>query len=434
MKKINIIFILLVTLVFQSCLKDDKENFPISASARMEQRLAENLETLLAPANGWQMKYYPQSHQAFGGFNIFLQFNEKGEVTVMSERGGAAKTVKSLYSLSADNGPVLRFDTHNELFHYYAEPKNPDGIGPADSGMQGDYEFVIQEATPEQVVLKGKKTNNKIILLPLPDTDWTIEMGEILVLNNQIDGYCAYEYQVGSMTAQVFRDFRNLTFHYTEDGVEKDHSVGYLPTKDGFELYEPLTLGGVEVSTFTFHYDEENPYFDNAAAQATLKVVPAPLSYLLVNGQWYFSMKNMGFYGKKYWRDSYEKKIKPRGVRVESIFLGKEGNAFGVSYRANKVGYEPIPGMFTFSYQIVDDNTVRVNWNGGGSGTYIMYGILYGFNFVIHPVSNSPALIREFNIETDDPLKPSWLHLKEEGKPLNHFKLFKEEVQLPFVN
>ena len=384
MKKINIFLFLLLTITLQSCLKDDKERFPISASARMEQRLIENGEVLTNAPNGWLMKYYPESNQIYGGYNIFVKFDADNKVSVMTERGGSQAQETSLYSLCADNGPVLRFDTHNSLFHYYSEPLNEDGIGPQDGGMLGDYEFTMFEVTAEKVVLRGKKTGNTIIMVPLAAGESNVEkMNKLLQTDADTKGYSAYEYTVNGAQASVVRDFRNMSFTYQAAGEDVTFSEGYIVTEDGLEFYEPITLGGVEVSSMVFHYDAEHPYFEDPTTQARLTIVAPPLSSLLVNGQWYFSIKNMGTYGQEYWTRAYEEKMKPKGLIMRTVFLGRDGNSFGISYRGALEGYDPIPGMYNFNYELVDGNTFRTYWNGTGSGTYVVYGFLYKMNLVL---------------------------------------------------
>ncbi len=435
MKKINIFLFILLAVVFQSCLKDDKDKFPISASSRIEARLLENSEVLKSAKNGWLMKYYPESHQIYGGYNILVKFDDQDKVTVMTERGGSKITETSLYGLIADNGPVVTFNTNNELFHYYSMPENPDRIGPIEGGMLGDYEFVIMDAKPEQVILKGKKTNNKIVMTPIPmEQSWEALMDEYLATDLAVNGYYAYEYSVNGEQAYVFRSFRNFLFTQNIGGKDVSFSMGYIDTKDGIEFYEPITLGGVEVHSMTFFYDKDNPYFEDATTGAKLKVLPAPLSRLLVSGKWYFSIKNMGSYGAKYWKQAYDERMKPRNFVMHSIFLGRDNNQFGMSYLGGTRGYVPQFGMYYFNYEIVDDNTFRTNWTGFGGGTFVLYGILYKMNLVIHPISNSPDLTREFDLTTDDVLKPSWIKLQDVDRFNNSFKLFKDVVVEPFLN
>lgn len=54
------------------------------------------------------------------------------------------------------------------------------GVGATGLGMEGDYEFTIQSVTPEQVVLKGKKTGNTITMTPMPENEtWEAYLTDI---------------------------------------------------------------------------------------------------------------------------------------------------------------------------------------------------------------------------------------------------------------
>ena len=57
---------------------------------------------------------------------MFVKFGDNNAVTVASEKGKADQTETSMYELIADSGPVLTFNTHNSLFHYFSDPNNPD--------------------------------------------------------------------------------------------------------------------------------------------------------------------------------------------------------------------------------------------------------------------------------------------------------------------
>jgi hypothetical protein len=59
----------------------------------------------------------------------------------------------------------LTFDTYNDVFHAWADP-GTDG-----AGLLGDYEFLILKATPELVLLKGKKHSAYSVMRPMKNPD-----------------------------------------------------------------------------------------------------------------------------------------------------------------------------------------------------------------------------------------------------------------------
>ena len=84
---------------------------------------------------------------------------------------------KSLYKMSYDDGPVLSFDTGNEVLHYFATPSGSSKNLYGESGLyqahKGDFEFIVMSAKPEEVVLKGKRSGNKILMYPLDESPET---------------------------------------------------------------------------------------------------------------------------------------------------------------------------------------------------------------------------------------------------------------------
>lgn len=97
----------------------------------------------------------------FGGYNVLMSFTAEGEVTVSADITDPSAKSTSLYRLKEQAGPTLTVDTYNEIFHFFSDPAS--GVGTTGLGMEGDYEFTIQSATPEQVVMRGKR-----LVIPLP--------------------------------------------------------------------------------------------------------------------------------------------------------------------------------------------------------------------------------------------------------------------------
>ena len=128
-------------------------------------------EVLKSSPNGWLMEYY--GNRSLGGYNILVKF-EGDQATVASEKWGtnhpagidaAGKviTAKSHYKLELSMGTVLSFDEHNPIMHYYSMPNNPDYTYDASEGLSGDFEFRVMHASADSVILRGKKSNNKIV-------------------------------------------------------------------------------------------------------------------------------------------------------------------------------------------------------------------------------------------------------------------------------
>jgi len=107
-----------------------------------------------------------------------------------------------------DNCPVLTFNTYNNIMHIWADPRQ-DGLG-----YEGDYEFLILEATPERVRLKGKKYGAYTVLYPLKDgEDIATITSEAATVEALIFGNGnLLDYKDGNLVYTVFNDAGILRF------------------------------------------------------------------------------------------------------------------------------------------------------------------------------------------------------------------------------
>ncbi|MFR9165890.1 MAG: DUF4302 domain-containing protein [Dysgonomonas sp.] len=283
MKKALYILFLIPFLFAQSCVDEEKDLFDESASNRMKERLNKFEEILTSAPNGWIMQYYAgEESKLLGGFNFLCKF-EKGEVTMASEVLYASANdtvkpgtqVKSSYSLVANRGPVLSFDSYNKIFHYFSEPS-----GGNIEGYKGDYEFVFMDETPnpDRIELKGSKYKNKIVLTRLPENvvwqdyiDGIVELKEKLdlnyVYNVQIDGAAAPDWFL--FDAQERRFDLCVEKVNTSIPVQVQNSVY---TSTGVKFYQPIEYGGLTLDSLIWN-DDAN-CFTGSDGSKTIKLTP----------------------------------------------------------------------------------------------------------------------------------------------------------------
>jgi hypothetical protein len=422
MKKIWLL-VISMSLFLSSCLKEDKDFFQDSASDRMEQYLIKSKEILKGAANGWTMSCYPSPTQEFGGYTLFLKFGDGDKVTVASELENADKTETSLYTIASNTGPVLSFNTYNSMIHYFSEPRNRDGIGADDSGMRGDYEFVILEATPEKVTLKGTKTGNKVILTPVQaGASWTALVQQYKDAAKSMS-YSKYDYIDGSKTATVTTTYRTLTFTYTgADAAVETQKVAYRYTPTGLEFYTPVTVGDHDVSEMTYVDDGENFYFiDAKGSGAKLTAIIPSLSQQLISGNWYFAYSALGSFAQPYW-DQGKVGIDREGEVLQNAYLGIRSGKYGFHFQSN--GYA---GGLYFDYDVKDNNKVQLTYKNDGDGNGLWYFNNAYFNYMIYPIRGT------FTLSTDHKGSPSWMLLTDDNRPNNSIKLYPTQVSIPFT-
>lgn len=172
MKAKYFVIIGLLAATFAACSRDEESLFDKPAAIRAQEAIENAFDVLTSAENGWEMAYFPNLEATARGYNMVLKFNKNGNVSVTAKNDSTTmnkiKTdTASTWAVKSDYGPILTFDTYNDVFHAWSDPE-PDG-----AGKLGDYEFLILKATPELVLLKGKKHSAYSVMRPMKTTDLT---------------------------------------------------------------------------------------------------------------------------------------------------------------------------------------------------------------------------------------------------------------------
>jgi len=157
--------LLLALFGMNGCKRTEDPVFEQNSAIRLTEAVQNAQKVLRGNADGWLMKYYPASSKEFGGYTLFAKFVSDREVTLTSDIN--TNSVTSSYAVIPGTGAILTFNGYNKVIHFFSEPGADSGVGSNDRGMQGDFEFIVIEATPEKVVLKGKKSGNTVEMEPM---------------------------------------------------------------------------------------------------------------------------------------------------------------------------------------------------------------------------------------------------------------------------
>lgn len=264
MKKVLYNILILTLIAFtQSCTNEDEDLFDASSAERINAAVKESQDILVAAPNGWLMEYYAGTDDdKIGGYNYICSFDAKGNVVMagdMSPVGsyGLGDKVSSMYQVIADQSTVLTFNTYNEIFHVFSEPKGSSDI----YGYMGDYEFVIMEISAEKIVLKGKRYGNKIVMTPLAaGVDWKNYLEDIDVLF-KASAFPYYQLWVGGENKEV------MAISIFERSFKSDNlSLNAIYNKNGIKLYEPLTIDGRTAQDFTWDASTKSFVCTNSGA------------------------------------------------------------------------------------------------------------------------------------------------------------------------
>jgi hypothetical protein len=250
MKKLLNIFTLFFALILFSCTSEIKDNFDKSAAERIDETINQTNNVLLGASNGWVLQYFPSKDKAFGGYSILVSFVADGTAKVSCDLFPSDKVTVSNYSIVKSNGPILTFDTFNEIFHFFSEPNNDLGLGEIGDGMLGDTDFLILECRADRVVLKGKKTGNKMIMTPIPDnTSWNEYISSVKYLRSQAYP-AAYDVLVDGIKKYTVIQKHRKFILVNSDGSSLELPFIYTPT--GISLYENVSISGYSAKDFSW--------------------------------------------------------------------------------------------------------------------------------------------------------------------------------------
>lgn len=433
MKKIyNILFTLIAVLAFTSCSNDIDEVFDKPSAERVNDAIAEYKTVLTSAENGWLMKYYPKANTKYGGYNLLLKFGTDGNVTAMSDALGADTKATSHYKLEQSASIVLSFDEYNKVIHFFSDPANPDGIGDNGKGMEGDLEFRVLTATADSVVMLGKKRGTKIVMTPMAkDADWTETINQIDGLEKEMQ-FPKYTCEVNGVKYVATTSYRTITFTSSnaEDGST---TIPYIVTDKGIEFYKPITLNGISIKGFNYK-GGDNYEFDATSGSAKMYGIIPPLTSQLQNGNWFFSVKNMGTYGQAYWNKCYEicQGEEVGGEEMSYAFFGTSSfSSSNGKYGFVFVSANKYAGCLNCTATPVDDTHITLKFALSGDSNGIFYYNSGGYKYIIAALT-AGSKGKTYSIEGNDLKSPTVLKLVDVDNPDNYYILSKNTVLYPY--
>ncbi len=158
--------------VFSACTFEQEDFFDESASLRI-QHTNEKVKDILCQGseqNGWLIQYYVAGTEDydFEGFNLFGRFYNNGKVTLSGDhrflrngKAGSYTECSSFYEMLAEEGPVLCFDTWNDVLTVFVDPVSPSsapGTLVSDGeGMHGDDRLVLSSYNENEINFRGER-------------------------------------------------------------------------------------------------------------------------------------------------------------------------------------------------------------------------------------------------------------------------------------
>ena len=416
MKK-YIVIVLALASVFAACSRDEESLFDQSAAERSQAALDNANAILPSPANGWEMLYFanPESR----GYSVLVTFDENGRVIATAKNKAATNNKMltdsaSTWQVKLDYGPILTFDTYNEILHAWSDPRN-DG-----DGLLGDYEFLILHADSLYIKLKGKKHSGYCYLYPYNGKEQAeyftsveatykrlLGNGNVLHVYSNNEEYLLYEGSSG--LEGIFL----LTLPGEVPNLEEPDIYPFATLEDGFQfMISPRALGDTK-----FEIREGKLVGENSIIKP--QAVPAYFNeyMLLRNGTWVIDIKDVN--------DSIKNAIAVVDAALKAKYTGnkKKASVQGLRYKyyENKVivvlsyiGKSSKANDIYFDFDCaLENNAINVAYVGPTNEA--AENVLTAFPEIEDLLK---TLNGSFTMTTGDPLNPTFLsHLKENSNP-----------------
>lgn len=412
MKKFNIL--LSLCLFVFACTPRVDDVFDEQSAIRVQEEIDRVDEILNSATNGWIMYYYANPN--YGGYNLRCVFNGDNTVTVNSEID-PAKQETSHYKFEQSQGVVLSFDEYNSLFHYFSDPKNPDGVGSNGQGMLGDFEFRVLSATQEKVVLKGKKHDSIIEMYAAADDfEWSTYMAEVGAVETAMMSK-KYFLTFGEKTVIALKSNRALEF--LDEESQSTITIPFIFNEKGVRFYGEFEYAGYKVRDLTYSAEDEGCF--NEDKSVSLKVRPTPMTELIQSGEWFISGDAISEKLKPYFNDCVDGSA-AEGEKIIYMWIGADYNeaGWGLAFRSGNYF-----GALFMDSTVVDDNTITLNiTSADDNGSYYVQKAGYS---ALREVFNAT-----FKLSTTDVKNPMDITMVKSEDEEAWLTLSANEVPYPF--
>ena len=141
----------IVIVILTSCKDDEVAIFDKTPDERVSEAIATLKQDLTAPANGWKLRYRPESES--GSFYVLLDFNEDNTVHIKTDLGnndGQFFEQTVTYRIDSSLGLELIIETYS-FFSFLFEQDNATFLA--------EYEFNFINKTPDEALVFNSKTD-----------------------------------------------------------------------------------------------------------------------------------------------------------------------------------------------------------------------------------------------------------------------------------
>ena len=426
----------LLAILPVSCVHHTDSLFDKPPAERIAESLEKYRDLLTAQTNGWIVEYYPEKTQKYGGFNLYFHF-EFDYVTVRSEINPAASATSS-WSMGTDMGPTINFDTYNAVLHFFSDLGIHQGGGRG-LNYEGDYEFVVENGSEKEFILRGKKTKNIIRMTPLPaNLSWEEYIQSLESMKSNVIAP-AYRMMVNGREISIAKSFGVNSFILKSGGLTI--TAPFIVTLTGIRFYEPITFFSESLQVLTYNAAEEKLVSENSKSE--ISFVMLPLSNFFTENlpymEWFLKSDNIGQGLLPAWNTIKSNLENNLNENLYAMWLGRLLEDFPVGITFASWDYEndrPWYGTYAYDFYIINDNQIRFSYNNALTRTDGINAEYYApeLQYFTIDAFNGKTFTLEPDIDVSDPrnmTKIKEITLRDVQNSENWLKVILEEVIWP---
>lgn len=277
----------LATISLAGCTHFEEDDlFEENSSLRIE-HFNKDLQSRLVEQSsgdnyGWVIQYFVSGtdEMDFEGFNLLGRFYDNGKVTLASNHhylrnGNSDKYTEhsSTYEMLKEEGPVLSFNTWNDILTVFVDPVDPSNA-PATiisdgEGMGGDQNLVFHGFDDDCIIFHGQRHSAKVRFVPC-DRPWETYLSDVEATKNHITNNTVTSYYVVSGTDTLY--FKNLhsgviTYCERINDPLFPSTINCIFTPKGFYLQHRNSIGGTTFQEFKLSDDDTCLMSENDSVQ-----------------------------------------------------------------------------------------------------------------------------------------------------------------------
>ncbi len=276
-----------------SCSFEDEDYFDQPAALRIEQATTDIQKILVDAPNGWVMQYFTGMNEV-EGFNLLARFDQNGKVTLGSNHrylrdGNANKYTEatSLYQMLREDGPVLAFNTWNEILTPFIDPVDykqaPRVLVKDGEGMHGDHNLVVTSYSKDEILLRGERYGAIVRMVPCPTESWQDYISTVAAMRRYITSNDTTNFAVSNGdTTLYFKNLNSGVITYCERINDPlfPTTINCVFTPSGLRLHRVNNIGGTTFQEFRMSPDSTCLLSENDSVRLTAIWQPNVMRYL----------------------------------------------------------------------------------------------------------------------------------------------------------